>query len=223
MIVHRDHDVAVVDKPAGLPSQAEPSQVAFSLTEAVTRELGREARVMHRLDKEASGLVVVALRETAYAPLQHAFTDARGSSGATWPSWATRRTATAWCARASRAIRKDARLRTALDENDDGGRGGLHALSLARARRRSHGAPITAVELQLRDRAHAPDPRAPDVAIGHPLVGDTAYGGAAFERLCLHAYAIELPHPRTGKALRVSSPVPEAFARLVPRLTSPFA
>jgi 23S rRNA pseudouridine1911/1915/1917 synthase len=58
---------------------------------------------------------------------------------------------------------------------------------------------------------------------GHPLVGDTAYGGAAFERLCLHAYAIELPHPRTGKALRVSSKVPEAFTRLVPRLTSPFA
>ena len=47
--------------------------------------------------------------------------------------------------------------------------------------------------------------------------------GAAFERLCLHAYSVALAHPRTRKPLHVSTPVPEAFTRLVPRLTSPFA
>jgi 23S rRNA pseudouridine1911/1915/1917 synthase len=219
-IVHRDHDVAVVDKPAGLPAQSEPSQAAFSLTEAATRQLGPEARVMHRLDKEASGLVVVALRKTAYAPLQHAFTthaverrylaivgnEANGDGVVR--------------ARIARHP-KDARLRTAVDEHDTAGEA-----ACTRYRALAHGtlesAPVTAVELQLETgRTH--QIRVHMMWEGHPLVGDTAYGGMAFERLCLHAYAIELPHPRTGKALRVSSPVPEAFTRLVPRLTSPFA
>ena len=91
----------------------------------------------------------------------------------------------------------------------------------ARARRRRtryrtlahatwHGAPITAVELRLETgRTH--QIRVHMMWIGHPLVGDTAYGGAPFERLCLHAYAVELRHPRTGQPLRVSTPVPEPF------------
>src|SRR5437764_1426606 len=70
VVVYRDDDLAIVDKPAGLPSQAEPGQRAFSLEAAATGELGANARLMHRLDKEASGLLLVALRAAAYAPLQ---------------------------------------------------------------------------------------------------------------------------------------------------------
>ena len=71
-IVYRDADVAIVDKPAGLPSQAERGQHAHSLDAAVTRELGQDARPMHRLDKAVSGLVIVALRASARAALQRA-------------------------------------------------------------------------------------------------------------------------------------------------------
>src|SRR5262245_55030137 len=56
VVVFRDDDVAVVDKPAGLPSQPEPGQRAYCLSVAATRDLGAGARVMHRLDKDASGL-----------------------------------------------------------------------------------------------------------------------------------------------------------------------
>src|SRR6478752_1964658 len=65
-------DVAIVDKPPGLPSQEEPGQRSYCLAVGVARDLGDGARLMHRLDKDASGLVVVALRKSAYGPLQRA-------------------------------------------------------------------------------------------------------------------------------------------------------
>ncbi|HXU68889.1 MAG TPA: RluA family pseudouridine synthase [Polyangia bacterium] len=216
---YRDHDLAIVDKPAGLPSQPEPKQEAHSLTAAVTRELGVDARAMHRLDKEASGLVVVALQREMYERLQRAFAehaiDRRylAVAGGELVGDETVR------ARIGRHPR-DQRLRAALPENGkEGDPACTHVRSLGHGT--LDGAPITAVELVLETgRTH--QIRVHLQSIGHPLVGDAAYGGAKFERLCLHAYAVELAHPRTGKPLRVSTALPEAFVRLVPRLTSPF-
>jgi 23S rRNA pseudouridine1911/1915/1917 synthase len=59
-------------------------------------------------------------------------------------------------------------------------------------------------------------------SLGHPIVGDTAYEGPPFERLCLHAYSLELQHVRSGKPIRASAPMPAPFSGLVPGLTSPF-
>jgi len=219
VVVHRDLDVAVVDKPPGLPSQEEPGQRSYCLAVGVARDLGDGARLMHRLDKDASGLVVVALRKSAYGPLQRAMAGtaverrylavARGSLSG------------------DGAIKKrigrhprDQRLRAAFPEHATAGEPAV-------TRYRSlghgvlHGEPITAVELQLETgRTH--QIRVHLSSINHPIVGDAAYGGPAFDRLCLHAYAVELPHPRTGRALRVSVPPPDELVRLVPGLTSPF-
>jgi 23S rRNA pseudouridine1911/1915/1917 synthase len=220
VFAYRDQDVAVVDKPAGLPSQAEPSQQAFALTAAVTRDLGGYARLMHRLDKDASGLVVVALQRAMYEPLQRAFAEHAVErrylaivGGELVGDKAVR-------ARIGRHPR-DQRLRVALPENATAGEA-----ACTRYRTLAHGhldgAPITAVELVLETgRTH--QIRVHMMSIGHSLVGDTAYGGAAFERLCLHAYSVALLHPRTRKPLAVSSPMPEPFGRLVPRLTRPFS
>jgi 23S rRNA pseudouridine1911/1915/1917 synthase len=219
VVVHRDQDVAIVDKPPGLPSQEEPGQRSYCLAVGVARDLGDGARLMHRLDKDASGLVVVALRKSAYGPLQRAMAGtaierrylavARGSLSG------------------DGVIKKrigrhprDQRLRAAFPEYATAGEP-----AVTRYRTLTHGTlhhePITAVELQLETgRTH--QIRVHLSSIEHPIVGDVAYGGPAFDRLCLHAYAVALPHPRTGKPLRVSVPPPDELVRLVPGLTSPF-
>jgi 23S rRNA pseudouridine1911/1915/1917 synthase len=218
VVVYRDDDLAIVDKPAGLPSQAEPGQRAFSLEAAAARDLGADARLMHRLDKEASGLLLVALQPAAYAPLQRAMTGhtierrylaiASGSL------------------EGEGTIRKrigrhpaDQRLRAPLAEDATAGEPACTRFRVL-AQGTCDGAPVTAVELRLETgRTH--QIRVHLSSLGHPIVGDTAYAGPPFERLCLHAYALELAHPRSGKPIHASASLPPPFARLVPGLTSP--
>lgn len=219
VIVHRDADLAIVDKPAGLPSQPERGQQVFSLDAAVSRELGDDARPMHRLDKEVSGLVIVALRPRARAPLQRIV--AGHESDRRYLA------IVAGDLSGEGTIRKrigrhatDQRLRAAFPEGATAGQP-----ATTRYRPLGHGTldqqPVSAVEVRLETgRTH--QIRVHLASLGHPIVGDVAYGGPPFERLCLHAYALELPHPRDGRPLRVSTPLPAVFGRLVPSLTSPF-
>lgn len=219
VIIYRDEDLAIVDKPTGLPSQAEPAQRAFSLEAAATRDLGAEARLMHRLDKEASGLLLVALRKTAYAPLQQAMSahaiDRRYlaiARGSLVGEGALRM-------RIGRHP-SDQRLRAPFPENATAGEPACTRFATL-AHGALDGAPVTAVELRLESgRTH--QIRVHLSALGHPIVGDTPYGGSPFERLCLHAYALELRQPSTGRPIRASAPVPAPFVRLVPGLTTPF-
>jgi 23S rRNA-/tRNA-specific pseudouridylate synthase len=67
--VYRDGSLIVVDKPAGLPSQATRADAADTLEARVQQAFGEEARMMHRLDRDASGLVLFALDPRARAPL----------------------------------------------------------------------------------------------------------------------------------------------------------
>jgi 23S rRNA pseudouridine1911/1915/1917 synthase len=218
--VYRDEDLAIIDKPPGLPSQAEPAQRAFCLEAAATRDLGPDARLMHRLDKDASGLVLVALRPTAYAPLQRAMTEhaierryLAIALGSLTGDGTIRK-------RIGRHPR-DQRLRAALAEDATAGDPACtHFRALAHAT--FGGDPISAVELRLETgRTH--QIRVHLSSLDHPIVGDEAYDGPPFDRLCLHAYALELTQPRTNRPIRVSTHVPDSFAALVPGLTRPFS
>lgn len=219
-VVYQDDWIAIVDKPAGLPSQAERSQRAATLEAEVQRTLGAAARLMHRLDKEASGLVLFALRGRACAPLQAAME--RGAIDRRYLAIVDGEL------RGDGIIRlrigrhaRDRRLRAALPEQAPAGEPALSRYRVV-GHGEDDGRPLTAVELQLETgRTH--QLRVHLAGIGHPIVGDEAYAGAPFERLCLHAHALELPHPLERRVVRAASPLPEAFARLVPRLTTPFA
>jgi 23S rRNA pseudouridine1911/1915/1917 synthase len=217
-IVHQDEWIIVVDKPAGMPSQAERSQRARALDAQVQRTVCASARLIHRLDKEASGLVLFATHRRACAPLQTALTEGRidrryvaivdgelqgeGTIGLRIGRHAT-----------------DSRLRAALPEHAPAGQSARsHWRALERAM--LDGRPITALALTL-DSGRTHQLRVHLSGIGHPIVGDAAYGGRPFERLCLQAHALELPHPHDGRPVRFAIPQHEAFARLVPGLTSP--
>jgi 23S rRNA pseudouridine1911/1915/1917 synthase len=218
-VVHRDKWIAVLDKPAGMPSQAEKSRSSGALDAFAQRALGPTARMLHRLDKDASGLVLFSLDDRALPTLQAALEageidrryvavvdgDLRGEGTirlriARHPS--------------------DRRLRAALPENAPAGEAACSRYrTLAHATWKDR--PLTAAELRLETgRTH--QLRVHLSARGHAIVGDMAYGGPAYERMCLHAYALELSHPRDGRRLRLSAAIPESFATLVPGLTHPF-
>jgi 23S rRNA pseudouridine1911/1915/1917 synthase len=218
VVAYRDEELAVVDKPAGLPSQAEVGQNADCLDALARRDLGSDARLMHRLDKDASGLVLVALRESSYGPLQHAMAEHRIDrryvavvAGELTGDGVIR-------ARIGRHPH-DQRLRVALGEHATAGEpAGTRYRALAHAL--FEGRPVSAVELRLETgRTH--QLRVHLSSLAHPIIGDVVYGGPPFARMCLHAYALAFAHPHDGRPLRVAAPLPQAFLQLVPGLTTP--
>ena len=215
--VLQDPWFVVVDKPVGLPSQAERSQSAHALDALVQHRFGDDVRLIHRLDKEASGLVLFARKPDARAPLQDAL--AAGEIERRYVALVDGEL------RGDGHIRlrigrhaKDTRLRAALPENAPAG-DAAHTIYRALGHGVRDGRPLTAVELQL-DSGRTHQLRVHLAAIGHPLLGDAAYGGPAFARLCLHAYALELPHPLDRSRVQVRSPIPRDFTQLVANLTS---
>jgi 23S rRNA pseudouridine1911/1915/1917 synthase len=215
-VIYEDEAIIVVDKPAGMPSQAERSQRAGALDAQLQQAISPSTRLIHRLDKEASGLVLVARRPDVCAPLQTALT--AGEIERIYVALVDGEL------RGEGSIRlkigrhaRDSRLRAALPENAPAGEAACsHWRALAQARLGERA--ITAVELRLETgRTH--QLRVHLSAIGHPIVGDAPYGGPPFERLCLHARRLELRHPVRRDRLRCEAPLPPAFEELVPGLT----
>ena len=199
----RDAFVAVVDKPAGMPSQATRADAASALDARVQAELP-DARMMHRLDRDASGLVLFALDPAARAPLQRALElgkiDRRYVAVVSGHLEGEGRIAL----RIGRDAH-DERRRLAHPESTDTGQA---AVTLWKALR--HGATSTVLELTLETgRTH--QLRVHLSALGHPILGDRLYGGAPAERLCLHAEHLSLRHPMGRRRIVVSSPAPAAL------------
>lgn len=199
-VLHRDPWLLIVDKPAGMVSQPSRGESESAL-DARVRARFAEARMMHRLDRDASGLVLFALAPEARAPLQAALEAGEIERG--YLAVVTGRLD----GEGEIALRigrdpKDERRRIAHPEASSAGQA---AKSHYRALR--HGAASTVVALALETgRTH--QLRVHLQAIGHPILGDRLYGGPPAARLCLHAERLALPHPRDRRPLVVTSPVP---------------
>jgi 23S rRNA pseudouridine1911/1915/1917 synthase len=206
-IVHQDDDLAVIDKPAGLVVHPAPSHTGPTLVSELGDLLGggdpERPGIVHRLDKDTSGLMVVARNPEALAALQEAVREREverrylalaggrlasrtGTIDAPIGRAAKRRTRMAVAGAASREAR-------------------THFEVLELLPRESY------VEARLETgRTH--QIRAHFAAIGHPITGDHTYGGAArygLRRQFLHAHRLAFRHPRTGAPLDFSSPLPE--------------
>jgi 23S rRNA pseudouridine1911/1915/1917 synthase len=193
-IVFEDNWLLVADKPSGMASQASRADVAGSL-EAWAQARNGEARLVHRLDRDASGLIVISQAARARTPLAEALAEGkiirRYLARVVGPVEGEGVIALR-IARDSR----DERKRRALPENDNSGEA---------ARTRWKALSPTLVELELETgRTH--QIRVHLSAIGQPIVGDTLYGGAKAERLMLHAHSLALPHPRDNRPLSFESP-----------------
>lgn len=216
-IVHQDDAILVVEKPAGLltiATQTERSRTAYYQVGEYLKTLGRGAArpfIVHRLDRETSGLLVFALTEEAKRTLQDTWdeTEKRYYAVVHGTPEEPSGTIESWLAEAGvfKVVSGPKR------------RGAKHAVThytfLASA---ADGRALLEVRTDTgrkhQIRVHLAD-------IGHPIVGDDKYGKKkAAERLGLHASYLRFRHPTTGEHLEFHSPLPRSLARGFPKLRS---
>jgi 23S rRNA pseudouridine1911/1915/1917 synthase len=219
-VVYEDESLAVIDKPSGMVVHPAPGHPAGTLADGLKQRgttwslLGgaERAGIVHRLDRDTSGLLVVAKTEAAHRSLARQLSDR--SLGRTY--WALvhggfREDTGSIDAPIARHPRD--RRRMAIVE------GGREAVTDFAVVERLGGA--TVLELSLHTgRTH--QIRVHLASIGHPIVGDAVYGrpDPALGRPALHAMRLRLVHPEDGTERSFESPVPRELTEAVDRLRS---
>lgn len=227
-ILYCDDDLIVVDKPAGMVVHAAPGHPDSTLVDALMArfpelatmvELDGVTRpgIVHRLDKDTSGVMVIARTPLARAALARQFKERtiHKTYVALVSGIVSQNTVTI-----ERPLGRHPTERKRMSVRPRDGRDALtHVDVLMRFPPDGTGHPgSTLVRARPRTgRTH--QIRVHLASIGHPCVGDPIYGGrrrvGEFGRQALHAFAIGLVHPRTGKALRFVAPLPRDLTNLL--------
>ncbi|QHD66416.1 RluA family pseudouridine synthase [Sphingobium yanoikuyae] len=229
-IVHEDADLIVVDKPAGLVVHPAAGNLDGTLVNALLHHcdgqlsgIGGVARpgIVHRIDKDTSGLLVVAKSDKAHEGLARQFKDhsidrlyAAIVYGIPTPGSGT---VDAWIGRSDADRKKMAVHRE--------GRG-KHAVTHYRVMERLRGAAMVECRLET-GRTH--QVRVHMAHLGHPLIGDPVYGRdrkgfksiletLGFKRQALHAKRLGFIHPVTEEPLAFDSPLPADMQELLSEL-----
>ena len=207
-LVYQDDAIVVVDKPARLLTMAterERERTAYRLLWDYLQAQRPRARpfIVHRLDRETSGLLVFVKSPEAKLRLQAQFE--------------ARTVERVYRALVKGHVRRDSgTLESRLVEDRSlrihTARGPEGKTAITRYRVLSRGQDTTLLELSL-GTGRRRQIRVQLAAIGHPIVGDREHGGPGgqFRRLCLHASRLGFVHPGTGKAVRFESAAPSAW------------
>jgi len=246
-VVYEDKDMAVVNKPAGMMVHAGSGQnedarsrgtlvnallYRFKLLSSTAGEL--RPGIVHRLDKDTSGLIVVAKNDKAHAALGAMFSERRiGKTYIALVQGEVERDKGTINAAVSRDPLRRTRMTTRPNEN---ARSAVSHYEVVRRLSNRFGK-FTLVRVRIETgRTH--QIRVHMASIGHPVVGDTVYGGAGQltdqiasmtkrqalpERLrlgrnFLHAARLEFAHPLTGKPLALEAALPDELERFLERL-----
>jgi 23S rRNA pseudouridine1911/1915/1917 synthase len=226
VVVHEDDDVVVVDKPAGLVVHPGAGNATGTLVQGVLarypelREVGDPARpgIVHRLDRDTSGLLMVARSPQAYDALVEQLAERtvlRRYMALVWGRFETP------AGRIDGAIGRSRRRPTAMAGSADG-RPAMTDYRVVAAV--DDPVEVSVLECRLHTgRTH--QIRVHLRSIGHPVVGDATYGGVrqslVVPRLCLHAGGLGFEHPRTAEPLRFRSPLPPDLVGVLAALSLP--
>jgi len=205
-IAYEDADVLVVDKGPGVVVHPAPGHGEHTLAQLLAPLIagGEEGRagIVHRLDRDTSGLLVVARSEEAHTLLSRALAERRieREYSALVEGRPASRTGTI-----EAPIGRDPRVRTRMAVGGAGARDARTHFTLERS---LPGTSLLALRLET-GRTH--QIRVHLQAIGHPVAGDPEYGTAGLlglERQFLHAVRIAFDHPITGGRVEVRSELP---------------
>ena len=218
-VVFRDEDVCVIDKPAGLVTHPAPGHERGTLVNALLALEAAEGGlataagterpgIVHRLDRDTSGLIVVARNDAAQVSLQAQLKARRVRK--TYLALAGG-VVNAQLGRIEKPIGRDPRHRQRMAVTADG----KPAVTGYRVRERF--AHWTQLELDLvTGRTH--QIRVHLASIGHAVAGDPVYatgvvrrGPDRLERLFLHAWKLEFVSPGSGRLVRCEAPLPQAL------------
>lgn len=209
-LLYADEDLVAVDKPEGLATIPERRPTGDSLVERLAAQLGQRLWVVHRLDKDVSGVLLLARHADAHRCLNDQFAARRVTK--TYLALVHGRVADGG-GTVDLPLRAFGSGRMGVDPAR-----GKPSVTDYRVRRRAaaftllEARPLTGRRHQLRVHLYAR---------GHPIVGDRRYGDTAvqrgYERLLLHAREVACRLP-SGRALRVAAPPPPSFDRLLGRL-----
>lgn len=215
MVIHEDDQVIVLNKPSGLSSQAgrTPVHTLDDLLWAFARSSGNRPRLIHRLDRDTSGVILTGRTKPAAGFLGKALMarkfrktyQAIVTPGAPEPKQGLIETPLR-----REEIGREAYMRVCAADHPDA--------EAARSRYRTLKAVDGAALVELSpETGRMHQLRVHLASIGRPIAGDVRYGGALtlggrpVPRLMLHAAALEFPHP-AGGTRRVEAPLPEDFA-----------
>jgi 23S rRNA pseudouridine1911/1915/1917 synthase len=234
-IVYEDDDIIVINKPSGLVVHPAAGHETGTLVNALIAHCGaslsgiggvKRPGIVHRLDKDTTGLMVAAKNDRAHKSLTEQFAD-HGRTGAMRRGYM----AFAWDlpnrARGTVDAPIDrhpfAREKMAVRE---GGREAITHWELQETFNSRDGKPVAALLACQLETGRTHQIRVHLSHIGHPLMGDGVYGPhfktkasrlgpesqaalAALDRQALHAYLLVLEHPRTGEILHWEAALPE--------------
>ncbi len=199
-ILYEDDDLIAVNKPPGMLVHPTTRVRTGTMANALRGAGYRDIHFLHRLDRETSGVLVAAKHLPRGSPLARMFAERdvakRYLAMTAGPVEWVERTV-------SLPIGRDPDRMPQWNVQADGALAETHFRLLHRGAGGDllEAMPVTGRTNQI--RIHT-------AAIGHPLLGDSAYGGAPAARLFLHAWTLEIPTPEEGRRLIVA-PVPEEF------------
>ncbi|HTK34959.1 MAG TPA: RluA family pseudouridine synthase [Caulobacteraceae bacterium] len=221
LVIHEDAAILALNKPAGLSSQGGRGQVHTldELLWAFARASGNRPRLVHRLDRDTSGVILTARTKPAAAYLGKALMARRGFDktyiALIAPGPPDPREGRIEVPLRRDEVGREAIIRPCAADHPDA----QAALTLYRTLEAGEGAAL--VELRPETgRMH--QLRVHLASIGRPILGDARYGGgltlngSAVPRLMLHARALRFPHP-DGGSMRVEAPPPEDFREAAAR------
>jgi 23S rRNA pseudouridine1911/1915/1917 synthase len=211
-LLFRDPSLVVVDKPAGLPVEADSRECVTAVLARQLAPAGGRAwpRVVHRLDRETSGCLAVALTKAAELELRRFFDEGR-----------VEKRYLALCAGAppdegtfDTPYGPDPKDRRRFSTRLTTSR---RARLTFRVRERLTGTALIEVHLET-GRTHQIRVQMADA--GYPVVGDLVYGvkSDVIWRVALHAESLRFPHPAVEKFVECSAEVPGDLAEAIARL-----